>query len=157
MNKTVAMEDIIPLIKEQIEKDGEVTFTPKGNSMFPMLRNNKDTVTIEKAVFPLKKYQIPLYVRENGAYVLHRVVKVEKDGYVMRGDNQFMDEHGITEAQIIGVVSRFTRKNKTYYCNAKSYILYYKIWINTVSFRKYLRVLRRFAGKVKRKIIRVFR
>ena len=42
MNKVVSIEDIVPLIKEQLNYNGTVRFTPKGNSMLPTLRNNKD-------------------------------------------------------------------------------------------------------------------
>lgn len=156
MNKTVSMDDIAPIICEQMQNNGEVIFTPKGNSMLPMLRNNKDTVTLCKAEFPLKKYDLPLYIRNNGRYVLHRVVAVKKDGYVMRGDNQFFNESGIKDEQIIGIVCRFTRKNKSYDCNSKKYMLYCRIWTYTVKIRKYLRILRIAAGKIKQKILRIF-
>lgn len=156
MNKIVSMEELVPLMKEQIENNGDVTFTPKGNSMLPLLRNNKDTVTLRKAQFPLKKYELPLYVRDNGKYVLHRVIEIENDGYVMRGDNQFLNETGIKDNQIIGVVHSFTRKNKQIDCDSVIYKLYCKIWVNTVEIRKYLRILRRLAGKIKRKVLRIF-
>lgn len=157
MNKIVSMDDIVPLMKEQIESNGEVTFTPKGNSMLPMLRNNKDTVTLCRAEFPLKKYDLPLYMRDNGQYVLHRIVAVEQGGYVMRGDNQFLNEPGIRENQIIGIVRSFTRKNKKYECSQLKYALYCKVWVNTATIRKYLRTLRKIAGKIKRKVLRTFR
>ncbi|MFQ9516151.1 MAG: hypothetical protein ACLRZ9_10015 [Eubacterium sp.] len=156
MNKVVSMEELVPLIKEQIDNNGEVTFTPKGTSMLPMLRHNKDTVTLGKAESPLKKYQVVFYLRKNGQYVLHRVVKIEKNGYVMRGDNQFFDEPGIEENQIIGVVQGFTRKGREYSCEDFLYLLYCKVWVNTVTIRKWFRRGRRIAGRVKRKILRIF-
>lgn len=157
LNKIVSMEDMIPLIKEQIANNGEVSFTPKGNSMLPMLRNNMDTVVLGSAAGKLKKYQVALYLRDNGQYVLHRVVKVKVDYYVMRGDNQFVDEWGIRDDQIIGIVHSFTRKGRTYSCDSKTYIIYYKLWTATTYVRKYIRKCRRLAGKVKRKIIRTIR
>lgn len=156
MNKIVAMDDIMPLIREQMQNNGAVSFTPRGSSMLPMLRNNKDTVTLCRAEFPLKKYDLPLYVRDNGHYVLHRVVGVEENCYVMRGDNQFLDEPGIRDEQIIGIVHSFTRKNKTYDCKSPKYMLYCRIWVNTAGLRKYFRILRRIAGKIKRRILRIF-
>lgn len=157
MNKIVSMEDIVPLMKEQIINNGEVTFTPKGNSMLPMLRNGKDIVTLGKPQFPLKKYDLPLYEREGGKYILHRVVDVNNDTYVMRGDNQFINEPGIKEEQIIGVVKNFTINNKKYSCDSRVYMLYCKVWVNTVRIRRILRIMRRYAGKIKRKILRIFK
>lgn len=154
MNKIVSIEDIVPLMKEQIEKNCCVKFTPKGNSMLPTLRNNKDIVTLERPVFPLKKYQIAFYLRDSGQYVLHRVIKVEKDGtYVMRGDNQFFNEEGLRNDQIIGVVKNFTRKGKEYTGQEVTYRIYCVLWNKAVKFRKILRKFRIFAGKIKRKIL----
>lgn len=62
----MSIEDIVPLIKEQLNYNGTVRFTPKGNSMLPTLRNNKDSVTLKSPLFPLKKYDIAFYVRDNG-------------------------------------------------------------------------------------------
>ena len=158
MNKVVSIDDIVPLIKEQLDKDGCVKFTPKGNSMLPTLRNNKDCVTLGRPELPLKKYQIAFYVRDNNQYVLHRVVKVEKSNtYVMRGDNQFRNEKGVRENQIIGVVKSFTRNGKEYYGNERTYKFYCILWYKTVKLRKILRRIRIFAGKIKRKIIGIFR
>lgn len=157
MSKIISMDDMIPLMKEQLEHDGEVTFTPKGVSMLPMLRSNRDTVTLCRGQFPLKKYQVTLYLRDNGQYVLHRVVGIENDRYIMRGDNQFVNETGIREEQIIAVVDRFNRNGREYKCSSKRYIMYYKVWVNTVGIRKGLRRARRIAAKIKRKFLRIFK
>lgn len=157
MKKVVSIDDIVPLMKEQINREGYVKFTPKGNSMLPTLRNNKDSVTLGKPNFPLKKYDIAFYLRDNGQYVLHRVVKKEKnDTYVMRGDNQFRDEKGLREEQIIGVVKNFTRKGKEYTQDEISYKIYCVVWCKTVKVRKVLRKLRRIAGKIKRKLLGIY-
>ena len=157
MNKIVSMNALIPLMREQIENGGEVIFTPKGISMMPLLRDNKDTVTLKKAEMPLKKYQIALYERKNGKHVLHRVVGVKDNCYLMRGDNQFFDEAGIKNEQIIAVVSEFTRKGSKYKCDEKRYRLYCVLWVNTVIVRRLLRKIKRFAGRVKRRVLRIFR
>ena len=154
MNKVVSIEDIVPLIKEQLNYNGTVRFTPKGNSMLPTLRNNKDSVTLKSPVFPLKKYDIAFYVRDNGQYVLHRIVDIPKDGtYTMRGDNQFVNEKGITQEQIIGIVEQFSRKGKEYSGTENFYKLYCVVWCKTVKIRKWLRKLRHIAGKIKRKLL----
>lgn len=157
MNRIVSMDEIAPLIKEQLHNGGNVSFTPKGNSMLPLFRNNKDIVTLVKPVFPLKKYDIVLYQRDNGNYVLHRIVALENDSYVMRGDNQFRNERGISKEQIIAKVSSFQRKGRAVSCMSGRYRIYSFLWTNTVKIRKELRIFRRVAGKVKRRILRIFR
>ncbi len=153
MNKIVSIDEMMPIMKETLDNGGKVTFTPKGISMLPMLKSNVDKVTLEKPVFPLKKYDIPLYYRNDGGYVLHRVIKVEKDSYVMRGDNQLINESGIEETQIIGVVSEFTRKGKNYTVNDFCYRVYCVLWTNTLSLKKIYIKTRRILGKIKRKLL----
>lgn len=153
MNKIVTMDDIIPIMREQIESGGKVSFTPKGNSMLPMLRNNMDSVTIAKAQLPLKKYELPLYIRENGKYILHRVVAVRDGSYTMCGDNQFIREHGVCDEQIVGVVTEFTRKGKTKKVTSCGYKFYCIFWSKTFFIRKCYRRIRRVLGRIKGKIL----
>lgn len=77
--------------------------------MYPMLRNRRDMVVLEKPQGRLKKYDIPLYKRATGEYVLHRVMKVREQDYVTCGDNRYYMEFGITDSQILGVVTGFYR------------------------------------------------
>ncbi len=152
MNKTVAMDDISSLIREQVEKNGSVVFTPKGVSMLPMLRHGSDTVELVKPKFPVKKYQVVFFQRANGRYILHRVVGYDKDGYIMRGDNQYVDEHGIKDDQIIAVLESFKRKGKEHSVTDIGYRLYCHVWTDTVGLRLFLKKLKRRLGRYKRKI-----
>lgn len=137
------MEEMVPLMREQLEQGGEVCFTPRGTSMLPMLRNGRDTVTLIQPDTPPKKYQLVFYQRDNGQYVLHRIVRVEKEGYVLRGDNQFVDETGIRREQILAVVEQFTRNGRTYSKDSLRYMLYVRVWVHTVKLRRWLRICRR--------------
>jgi hypothetical protein len=146
------MDEMMPIIKSQLEDGGKATFTPKGKSMLPLLRDGMDRVTIAKPVFPLKKYDIVLYQRNNGDYVLHRIVETGQGTYVLRGDGQYVKEYGVEERQIIGVVKHFMREGKTYSCKGFLYGLSVRIWCHTVSIRKNYRRGRRILGRIKRKI-----
>lgn len=117
--------ELLPIIEEQLAADNEVSFTPKGESMLPLLVPDRDAVVLKSPPLKLKKYDLPLYRRTGGQFVLHRVVKVEKDGsYTMCGDNQCVREKGIKHSQIVGVVTSFSRNGKT--VNAKN--IFYRIY-----------------------------
>ncbi len=148
MNKVVSMEEIAPLIEEQLKKDGEVSFTPKGISMLPTIRGGVDTVVLEKPSFPLKKYAIVLYKRDDGDYIMHRVIKVKKDSYVMRGDNQYKKEYGIRDDQVIGVVKSFNRDGHEYEVSGFANWKYVK----KINIKKRYISTRIVLGKVKRKL-----
>lgn len=140
---TAQMNDIAPLIAEVVESGGSMKMYPKGISMLPMIRQGKDGVILSPKTERLKKYDIPLYVRDDGAYVLHRVVKVTDDGYTCVGDNQIGVERGVKHESVIAVVSAFTRNDKLYKTTELSYKLYCRVWHVT-------RPLRRVWRKVKR-------
>ncbi len=155
MTDNLSLEEMMPLIKEKIAAGGEVTFTVTGNSMLPMLHDRVDTVTLVPPVFPLKKHDLPFYCRQDGKYILHRLVRIKDGNYIIRGDNCNYTELGITDADIIGTVKSFTRKGKTYSVDGRLYHLYCALWTNEVCFffRKRLIIeLRAAGGKAKRKL-----
>lgn len=155
MNKIVSMDEMVVIMKEQLERGGKVEFTPKGISMLPMLRHNQDVVMLEKQKGKLQKYDLPLYQRDNGKYVLHRVIKVCEDGsYVMCGDNQVTIETGIRDENIIGIVTEFVRKGKRYSCCGSGYKIYCRIWCSSLTLRKILLRIRGILGKIKRWLMR---
>ena len=120
----ITLEQILPVIEDVLSRDGEITFTPNGNSMWPLLHSGRDTVTLTKVEKPLKKYDLPLYKNSKGHFILHRVIGKNKDGYIMRGDNLLYKEYGITDEQIIGKVVRFNRCDKDYSVNDFGYKIY---------------------------------
>ena len=75
-------------LEEVIAQKGYVVTKPKGTSMFPLIRDNKYDVYIEKPQPHLNKYDVPVYKRESGEYVMHRILGKDKNGYICCGDNQ---------------------------------------------------------------------
>ena len=77
-----------------IAEKGQLIYTNVGDSMYPLIQP-RDLLVIKKLSRPLRRYDVPLYKRDSGQYVLHRIMKIEKDGsYVMCGDNRSGLEHG---------------------------------------------------------------
>lgn len=146
--KNVKLEDVFPIIAEKLSSGGEVTFGPKGTSMLPLIVQGKDRVTLTAAHGRLKKYDLPLYRRENGQFVLHRVVAVNKDGtYTMCGDNQYIREYGITDSRIIGVVKIINHGGEEISVSDIRYKCYCRF---IVAYRR----LRRMASVIKHRIIK---
>ena len=111
-NIDFSMNDLVPVILEVVESGGEFRLFPRGTSMLPLLREGQDSVILVKKG-PLSVGDICLYRRENGQFVLHRLVGHAKDGTLsFRGDNQSETEHGIHEEQVLAVVSAYYRGDK---------------------------------------------
>lgn len=123
--------------------------TPVGTSMMPMIRERIDTVKLVKPKGRLKKYDVILYQRKDGTYVLHRIIGVRKDSYVLCGDNQFTKEFNVTDDMIIGVVDGFYRGEKYISNDDKEYIKYYKKRVRSRNIRKIKYYLKKILNKKK--------
>ena len=147
-------------LEDGIANLGEVMVCTSGYSMWPMLRNRKDMVIVEKVTRPLKKHDVPVYKLRSGKVVMHRIIKITRDGkYVIRGDNCYVNEYGITDDIIIGVLREFYRGGKHVVCaTSKVYKLYVFCVRATYPFRfawqKVKKGLRKipFLRKIKRAI-----
>lgn len=118
----------MPLIHQRLDLGQSVKFSPRGTSMLPMLREGRDCVILSSPPDRLKKYDVALYQRINGQYVLHRVVKVKGDGYVFAGDNQFTYEYGLDHTAVIAVMTAFTREQKHHSVHSFAYGTYCHLW-----------------------------
>ena len=147
--KCISMEEMSPLLLGLIEEGVDVQILVTGNSMRPMLTHLKSTVTLTKCnPLTLKKGDIPLYRRDNGQYVLHRIIKVHDDTYDIIGDHQSEIEYGVPKASVLCVVKNFTRKGKTYDCNNWRYKAYAFLWRLSVPFRRLMIKTKRLFFKV---------
>lgn len=124
--------------EEELKEKGILVYTNVGTSMRPLIRQGKDVIIIKSVdnCCKLKKMDVPLYKRENGQYVLHRIIKVTKDGYVIRGDNTYSNEYGVTDSQILGVLSGVIRNGKEISVNSMGYKVYSYFWLYTYYIRK---------------------
>ena len=104
---------MIKKFEDIIAERGKLVYTNEGDSMFPIIRA-RDLLIIEAVREPLKVGDVPLYKRDSGQYVLHRIVEIKKGKYSMKGDNRTFIEKGITGKHIIGVLTGIVRNGKTY-------------------------------------------
>lgn len=130
------LDNLMPLFRERLAAGQKVKFSPRGISMLPMLRQGIDTVTLSSLPDKLQKYDLPLYQRSDGKYILHRIVEAG-DTYTCIGDNQFVYEYGVTHDQMIAVVSSFTRGEKEYSVTDPRYRLYCRFWHHSRKLRHF--------------------
>ncbi|WP_407383184.1 S24/S26 family peptidase [Ruminococcus sp.] len=94
--------------EDVIAEQGKLVYTHVGDSMYPTIRKN-DLLVIEAVSRPLKQYDIPLYRRDSGQVVLHRIISTRGGGWTMCGDNRRYKEYGISEKNVIGVLTTIVR------------------------------------------------
>ena len=115
----------------------------RGVSMRPMLRQGKDYVELSPLPEKLKKYDLPVYRRSDGQYVMHRIIGEKEGRYICLGDNTITLEY-ISPEQMIGMVSAFKRGEKRIEVCNRYYKLYCFIWVLVSPVRIFL-----FKGKNK--------
>ena len=131
---------------EDVLKDKSfVIISTAGYSMAPMLRDRKDTVEIHTPTKSPRKYDVVLFKKGN-RLVLHRIIKVMQNGYVIRGDNAIEKDKVNTE-DIIGELYAFTRNGKRHTVSDMSYRIYSRL---VVFFHPLEKTTQRIKEKIKR-------
>ena len=144
----IDLADLLPLIREVTRKGGTFRLYPTGKSMLPTIREGTDSVLLA-APDDLKNGDAVLYRRENGQFVLHRIVRTEpKSGVMtMRGDNQYRSEPGIRPEQVIAKVTAIYRGENKTECASAAHRIY--LFSRKVSFpaRRCFAAVRRRIGR----------
>lgn len=139
--------------EEELERYGRIAFTNRGVSMLPLLRENRDMMVIDrKGEGRCRKYDAVFYKRENGQYVLHRILKVRSKDYVIVGDHCWQKEYGITDEHILGVLSAVVRDGKELSADSWGYRLYVHLWCDFFPVRALVLRLRSKVGEWKRRL-----
>ncbi len=105
-----------------------------GASMRPLLHAEDTTVVIEPLNGPFKKGDLPLYLRSDGTYAIHRIIKLKGQNYWTLGDNTYSKEY-VEKDQILGIVTQIIRKGKYISVLDKRYKAYVWIWIRLTPMR----------------------
>ena len=142
-------------IEQQIAENGFYISTTVGISMRPMLRNRRDRVIIRSTDGGrLSKWDLPLYKRPDGKYVLHRIIEVRDGYYVIRGDNTYAKEH-VPDDWIVGVMTEFYRGERHVLATNRGYRRYAAFWQTVYPLRLPVHWLRRAASFVKHRLLRI--
>lgn len=136
--------------EQVIARDGRLIYTNRGDSMMPLIKQGRDLLVIsKKPKRRLKKYDVPLYKRDSGQYVLHRILQVRKHDYVICGDNRWTKEYGITDRHIIGVLTAVIRNGEEIKVTDLKYRIYVHLWCDLFPVRAFVL---RAVNKIKRMI-----
>ena len=136
--------------EELLARDGRLVYRTKGVSMEPMLRQDRDLITIGVPSARLKRFDVALYKRgENN--VLHRVIRVRDGYYRIRGDNTYRMEN-VPFENVYGVLTGFCRKGKDCSVTGRGYRAYVRFWNAIYPLRWLWHYLRRGLIRLARKL-----
>lgn len=119
------MQEITGLFKAGKES---VTFIVRGYSMRPFLEHERDKVVLVPPRRP-KVGDVVLAEIGKETYALHRVIRIEGDTFIMRGDgNSLRMKENFTEEKIIGIANAFIRKGKLVPTDGLRWKTYSYLW-----------------------------
>ena len=152
MNRTdfdVTFASVYSLVEGEIGAGHSFTFTPNGVSMLPRIIGGKDVAKLSPIIEEPKKNDIIFYRRQNGGFVLHRIVKKPKNGfYTFCGDNQYYLEKGIRREQLIARLSSLTRDGKKIDPSPKWFVFFLPLRRFTIHLKRSLGArIKKFFGR----------
>ncbi|MBQ6974027.1 MAG: S24/S26 family peptidase [Oscillospiraceae bacterium] len=134
-----------------LARDGKLVYTNKGVSMMPLLRQDRDLMIIEKkGEERCRRFDAVLFRRPGvdgrGAYVMHRILRVNDDGtYYIVGDNCLTGET-VREENVLGVLRGVVRDGRTVDSHSLGYRAYVWLWGGRPGVRRLVQLPRRVAA-----------
>ena len=127
--KEFANEVIIPEIAKLLDEGHSVTLKLRGVSMRPFLEDGRDKAILTKPCSPLKVGDVVLAEVAPRRYALHRIVKIDGNSVVMRGDGNIATEQ-CDISKVFGIAHCFYRKGRKSpdYTTGRKWRLYSAVW-----------------------------
>ena len=115
--------------EELLDKQGYLVYITEGTSMLPLIRHHRDLIEIrpKDPDKRCRRYDVVLF-KYGDKYILHRVLKVRNKDYIICGDHNIWCEKGITDQQILGVMTRIRRDGKLITPDNSFYKFYVHLW-----------------------------
>lgn len=149
---SIPMEQLAQLLEVQLSHSAAAQLNVTGISMWPMLSSRRDYVTLAPPPGIYHKGDLLLYRRENGSYILHRIVRmVSAEEFVCSGDNQWQPET-VYARQVFAIVTAFRRDGKEYAVTHKPYQRYVRIWVALFPVRRPILAIKNLLIRMRRKL-----
>ena len=132
---------------DALREQGQLRVETQGSSMQPLLKSGRNTVHLRALEGEPALYDVVLFRRRDGSFVLHRIIGAENGTYTLLGDHQTQPESGIARGQILGRMAGYYTGERYRACSAVPYRLYVRAWCGTLPLRRlWAGVWRRLGG-----------
>ena len=131
----ISTQEYLDIMKEQVENGKEASMIISGNSMSPFLEHGRDTIYFKKPFRDLRRGDMVFFQRKDGQYVMHRLLKIKKEGYYFIGDNQKEVEGPVPADCVFAIVIRVKRKGKILTSGSFWWFFFAHIWLRLIPVR----------------------
>lgn len=139
------IEDITKRNIESIIGDGETfILSVTGRSMLPLLGRGDSKIILRRVSKDEDIYgRIAMFRASNGHIIIHRVIRIEGDVVVLKGDGNIVQEERCSRSEIIAVVEQVLYSNGDIVeCSSWQWRVKEQIWLSTPLFiRRYVLTL----------------
>lgn len=125
--KRADADNMMPLVLSQLSEGKSVKLTVTGYSMYPLVSSRRDAVLLAPAE-KVRVGDVPLFQRENGSFILHRLVSKKKGAFAAMGDYETKKEYPVYPEQIAAVAIGFYRKGRFISVKNPLYRIYAFLW-----------------------------
>lgn len=127
-----------------------VTIRLDGDSMRPLVRRNRDAVTIQPLTRPLRRGDVVLFRNHAGQHIVHRVWKLRGEAVRTVGDNCWNPDPWMRAEQVLGLVVSVRRDERVIRLNSPFARVMGRMWLTA-------RPLRNLCRGAKSRLIRRIR
>lgn len=110
--KRVDTDVYVSMLRDLVNEGKECRLLISGSSMAPFLVHERDSIVFSKPDRELRRGDMVFYQRENGQYVMHRILHVKPEGLYIIGDAQTEVEGPVKPEQVFALVTKVNRKGK---------------------------------------------
>lgn len=139
-------------VRRQLKAGHSAVFRLRGWSMRPFLEHERDKVLlVSTKERPVKLYDVAMVLADDGRYVMHRVVDIDKDGNcTLWGDGNVVGREHCTPDNIIGVAKGFYigKKERYFDVEGRAWRWYSWWWMHTTCLRRYVLFIFRIIFKL---------
>lgn len=137
MARVVSNELLFAEVASAIREGKSVVIKPKGCSMLPFIRGERDEVVLASPD-DIEIYDAVLAQLRTGVYVLHRVMEIREDSLVLMGDGNLQGKEQCRKEDVVAKVAEVIRDGHKHDCRAPRYRLMVRMWIRLMPVRRWI-------------------
>ena len=134
--KVLPASVLMPEYESLLLEGAELPLVISGGSMLPFLASGRDSVMLKAPDRALRRGDIVFYRRENGAYVLHHLLRVRDGKCWMIGDAQTTVEGPLDRDCIFAYVTQVKRKGQIEKPGTFWWEFFAHVWLRVVPLRR---------------------
>ena len=136
--QTIVLENhtLVSEISRLVNEGAHVTFVPKGVSMYPFIRGERDSVVLIKDD-NISTLDIVL-AKVGNIFVIHRIIAIDGDKVTLMGDGNLSGTEHCLKSDILAKVITIIKDGKQLDCTGKNHKRKALLWQKLLPVRRYL-------------------